>query len=144
MPDGIFANQKFQFGFIFGVPLCGNRWYILWLFGIFYGHLVESFSHFRYVVPRKIWQPFWQGETVYVERRLVNKRVCVQNKATDSAQEKTWMHLVKLDLLRRPVSPHFIHGYQGDQGSMLWSQCSAIFANFLRKNWRFSQKPMLW
>jgi hypothetical protein len=29
MPDGIFANQKFQFGFIFGVPLCGNRWYIL-------------------------------------------------------------------------------------------------------------------
>jgi hypothetical protein len=30
------------------------------------------------------------------------------------------------------------------QGSMLWSQFSAIFANFRRKNWRFSQKPMLW
>jgi hypothetical protein len=29
-------------------------------------------------------------------------------------------------------------------GSMLWSQFSAIFGNFLRKNWRFSQKPMLW
>jgi hypothetical protein len=28
-------------------------------------------------------------------------------------------------------------------GSMLWSQYSAIFAHFLRKNWRFSQKPML-
>jgi hypothetical protein len=27
---------------------------------------------------------------------------------------------------------------------MLWSQFSAIFANFRRKNWRFSQKPMLW
>jgi hypothetical protein len=31
-----------------------------------------------------------------------------------------------------------------DQGSMLWSQFSAIFVNFRRKNWRFSQKPMLW
>jgi hypothetical protein len=26
---------------------------------------------------------------------------------------------------------------------MLWSQFSAIFANFLQKNWRLSQKPML-
>jgi hypothetical protein len=30
------------------------------------------------------------------------------------------------------------------QASMLWSQFSAIFANFRRKIWRFSQKPMLW
>jgi hypothetical protein len=30
------------------------------------------------------------------------------------------------------------------QGSMLWSQFSAIFANFRRINWRFSQKPILW
>jgi hypothetical protein len=30
------------------------------------------------------------------------------------------------------------------QGSMLWSQFSAIFANFLRKNWRFCHKMMLW
>jgi hypothetical protein len=29
-------------------------------------------------------------------------------------------------------------------GSMLWSLISAIFANFWRKNWRFSQKPMLY
>jgi hypothetical protein len=28
-------------------------------------------------------------------------------------------------------------------GSMLWSQFSAIFDNFLRNKWRFSQKPML-
>jgi hypothetical protein len=27
---------------------------------------------------------------------------------------------------------------------MLWSQFSAIFANFRRKIWRSSQKPMLW
>jgi hypothetical protein len=33
---------------------------------------------------------------------------------------------------------------QGDQGSMLWSLFSAIFANFLRKKLCFSQKPMLW
>jgi hypothetical protein len=32
----------------------------------------------------------------------------------------------------------------GCLGSILWSQFSAIFANFRRKNWRFSQKPMLW
>jgi hypothetical protein len=33
--------------------------------------------------------------------------------------------------------------WQGDQGPMLWSQFYAIFPNFRRKNWRFSQKPML-
>jgi hypothetical protein len=27
---------------------------------------------------------------------------------------------------------------------MLWSQFSAIFDNFRRSNWHFSQKPMLW
>jgi hypothetical protein len=27
---------------------------------------------------------------------------------------------------------------------MLWSQFSAIFHNFWRKNWRFSEIPMLW
>jgi hypothetical protein len=27
---------------------------------------------------------------------------------------------------------------------MLWSQFSAIFDNFRRNNWRFSQKPMSW
>jgi hypothetical protein len=44
-------------------------WYILWSFGIFYGHLVYFmviwyilwsfgiFFPFWYVVPRKIWQP---------------------------------------------------------------------------------------
>jgi hypothetical protein len=31
-----------------------------------------------------------------------------------------------------------------EQGSMLWSKFSAIFDNFRRKNWRFSQNPMLW
>jgi hypothetical protein len=29
-------------------------------------------------------------------------------------------------------------------GLMLWLQFSAIFAHFRQKNWRFSQKPMLW
>jgi hypothetical protein len=28
------------------------------------------------------------------------------------------------------------------QGPMKWSQFSAIFPNFRRKNWRFSYKPM--
>jgi hypothetical protein len=44
-----------------------------------------------------------------------------------------WMH----DLhLRRRWPLHL--------GSMLWSQISEIFANFMRKNWRFSPKTMLW
>jgi hypothetical protein len=33
---------------------------------------------------------------------------------------------------------------QGNQGSMLWSQFSAIFAIFRRQIWLFSQKPLLW
>jgi hypothetical protein len=46
-------------------------WYISWSFGIFYGHLLYFvailvlfiviwyiFTHFKYVVPRKIWQPW--------------------------------------------------------------------------------------
>jgi hypothetical protein len=35
-------------------------WYILWPFGIFYGYLLYI-SPFRYVVPRKIWQPCLAG-----------------------------------------------------------------------------------
>jgi hypothetical protein len=36
-------------------------WYILWLFGRFYGHLVyDHLLYFWYIVPRKIWQP-WSG-----------------------------------------------------------------------------------
>jgi hypothetical protein len=34
--------------------------------------------------------------------------------------------------------------HQQHLGSMLWSQFTAIFDNFRQKNWRFSQKPMLW
>jgi hypothetical protein len=33
-------------------------WYILWTFGIFYGHL-EYFFPFWYVASRKIWQPWY-------------------------------------------------------------------------------------
>jgi hypothetical protein len=33
-------------------------WYILWPFTIFCGHLVYL-SRFWYVVPTKIWQPWW-------------------------------------------------------------------------------------
>jgi hypothetical protein len=36
-----------------------NIWYILWSFGVFYGHLVY-FSPFWYFVQRKIWQPCWR------------------------------------------------------------------------------------
>jgi hypothetical protein len=48
-----------------------NIWYILWTFGLFYGHLIHFvvisvyFSPFWFVVPRKLWQPreaaSWSG-----------------------------------------------------------------------------------
>jgi hypothetical protein len=40
LPDGLFSNQKSQIWVNFGGPLNGKCWYILWPFGIFYGHLV--------------------------------------------------------------------------------------------------------
>jgi hypothetical protein len=83
LPDGLFTNQKSQFGYI----LMGLRletvdiydmatWNILQTFGIFYDHLVHfvfiwyifpvwvhfsglgTFFRFWYHVPRKIWQPW--------------------------------------------------------------------------------------
>jgi hypothetical protein len=45
---------------------------------------------------------------------------------------------------------HFLTNSSGhpvlitELGPMLWSRFSAIFDNFRRKKWRFSQKPMLW
>jgi hypothetical protein len=46
------------------------------------------------------------------------------------------------DVCRRNSESAFANGLE--QGSMLWSQFLAIFDTFRRKNWRFSQKPMLW
>jgi hypothetical protein len=76
LPDGIFSNQKSQFGWILEclamkyvgkfhdhlVYFTANRifygyiWYILWSFGIFCG-LFGIFFPFWYVIERKIWQP---------------------------------------------------------------------------------------
>jgi hypothetical protein len=39
--------------------------------------------------------------------------------------------------------PAEIRPKRREPGSILGSQFSAIFANLRRKNWRFSQKPML-
>jgi hypothetical protein len=49
---------------------------------------------------------------------------------------------VRAPFYRRQAIHRSLH--KNYMGSMLWSQFSAIFANFRRKNWRFSQKPMLW
>jgi hypothetical protein len=62
LPDGLFSNQKYQFGYIFEGLRMENA-------GIFYGHL-EYFLviwymlwpfgslSFCYIVSRKIWQPW--------------------------------------------------------------------------------------
>jgi hypothetical protein len=75
LPDGIFSNQKFQFGKILegllmedvGIfmaiwPILRSFGYILWPFlpfFIFHDNLVQLF---RFVVPRKIWQPCFKSE----------------------------------------------------------------------------------
>jgi hypothetical protein len=76
LPDGIFSNQKAQFGqiseclakkdvgiFYGHLVYFTAIWSISLAFGIFYGHLVYFVAHFGkffpfwFVVPRKIWQP---------------------------------------------------------------------------------------
>jgi hypothetical protein len=52
---------------------------------------------------------------------------------------KTWSDIFPENEGRATGRPE-----SGHQGSMLWSHSSAIFAIFRQKNWRFSQKPMLW
>jgi hypothetical protein len=69
LPDGIFSNQKSQFGYILEVLAMEDVgifyehlayfnaiWYILRSFSLFRGYLVYFFP-FWYVAPRKIWQP---------------------------------------------------------------------------------------
>jgi hypothetical protein len=68
LPDGIFSNQKSQFGKIFEglgmekVGIFSGRlkyimaiWCILWLLGN------VCFQPFWYIMSRKIWQPCSQG-----------------------------------------------------------------------------------
>jgi hypothetical protein len=69
LPDGLFSNQKSQFGhilegfetenvFIFydNMECLMAIWYNLWQFGIVCGHWVYFF-HIGMFGPRKIWQP---------------------------------------------------------------------------------------
>jgi hypothetical protein len=53
-----------------------------------------------------------------------------------------------ISFVKKRVGLHFgwffSHTHLVTLGSMLWSQFLKIFENFRRKNWRFSQKPMLW
>jgi hypothetical protein len=68
LPDGIFLNQKFQFGEILeglameDVVFFGHFFYVGTLrpYDSFYCHFcgrLVIFSPFWYFVPRKIWQP---------------------------------------------------------------------------------------
>jgi hypothetical protein len=85
LPDGLFSNQKSQFGYILGVlqwkilEYFMTIWSILrpfgnisWPFGIFCGHLVY-FSPFWYFVPRKIWQPCFRVQTMQKNLFLENR-----------------------------------------------------------------------
>jgi hypothetical protein len=73
LPDGIFSDQKSQFGKIFDGPWM-DIWNILRLFGIVFGQFLCCgylvwFALFWYIASRKIWQPcarppmrFWQSK----------------------------------------------------------------------------------
>jgi hypothetical protein len=60
-----------------------NCWYIIWPFGLFYGHLLYYtaiwyiFSTFWYVVPIKIWQPCFAAASKNAEtcHRITNIQV---------------------------------------------------------------------
>jgi hypothetical protein len=71
-------EPKIQIWVNFGGSFNGRCWYILWPFGQFlghipsiflqpfgisYGHLLYTFP-FWYVVPRKIWQPWWREKSL--------------------------------------------------------------------------------
>jgi hypothetical protein len=80
LPDGLFSNQKSQFGKILECLAKENLgiFYdhfvyftaigkILWPFGIFCGHWVY-FSPFWYFVPRNNWQPWSEPICTNIQR----------------------------------------------------------------------------
>jgi hypothetical protein len=45
LPDGLFSNQKYQFGYILEGLRMGNAGIFYGLFGIFYGHILWQFGN---------------------------------------------------------------------------------------------------
>jgi hypothetical protein len=71
LPDGLFSNQKSQFGYILeGLAMVDvGNFFAIWIifrpFGIFlaiwyFSTRFGTFYPFWYVVPRKIWQPWYR------------------------------------------------------------------------------------
>jgi hypothetical protein len=105
LPDGLFSNQKSQFGY-FWRTFC---WYILWPFGIWLFNIVCGqlvyFSQFGMFGPRKIWQP-WFGRRIgrnkclgrffFCSGQNVNRRKLAVEKWCDekAARQHAW-HLLK-------------------------------------------------
>jgi hypothetical protein len=97
----------------------------------------------------------WELENGYLGKSMnyKNRRENEQNNEHDKIiqyfprhfQTKTFFRLAqpRSGRFTRLISRNPRPGYLRDPGSMLWSQFSAIFANFLRKNWLFSQNHNL-
>jgi hypothetical protein len=102
-------------------PFCifNAVWCTLWSFGIFCGPLVYI-SQFGHFVPRKIWQP------------------CVR----PSFNVKSFGGCSSKFIIR--CQRKFQVGAADPRRQVFetWDLC--YDHNFRRKNWRFSQKPMLW
>jgi hypothetical protein len=63
LPDGLVSNQKAKIWVNFGGPFNGNCWYILWPFGIFYGHLVKFMAVWYGLWSFVIFFPIWNVGT---------------------------------------------------------------------------------
>jgi hypothetical protein len=84
---------------------------------------------------------YWQGATYVLHLYFMYDGISICKKYLNCLLEAMLLH----GLRQRTTTGKGLSAQRVElQGSMLWSQFSAILANFWRKNWRFSQKPMLW
>jgi hypothetical protein len=119
-------------------------WYILWSFGMFptfwYVAIILAFS--RQTTPRQLEDPI-DKDLAYL---VIVKRL--KRNLLDWFLEKTSgillsSSLIKIDMLKESGTFTMLCNIFSSRGRCYDHNFLQIFDNFRRKNWRFSQKPML-
>jgi hypothetical protein len=144
LPDGLFSDQKSQFGYILdGLTMEDVCVIYVWTFSllcehlIYYkGHLVYFmviwciFSPFWCIVPRKIWQPWWGPlQTCSIIAQPINhlrpqpsNEMALNARANPSKNSKLYRPFVYTVLYalarRREIKRNLIGCVQGDQMSL--------------------------
>jgi hypothetical protein len=153
LPDGKFTIQNPNLGkFWRALELKMLVYFILVFlcpFGICYWYFVYFlviccnfvyFHPFWYIMSRKIWQPC-SGARHHIERGHVTRArgpdhgqtfCCPSSLSKTSTWSKVGCNVSYIADFRTTACQNL--------GSMLWSQFYEMFANFLGRNWRFSQK----